>query len=710
MSTHMAIKNGSGQPVAQSLLDRDKLLKSIFRISTFLSAPSNVDDILARVLDEVVETIGFDRGIIRLFDETRQYLETKVVKNYGDEEKKIAFTVALDIDQHVCISTTVAKTGQPMVIEDAATDPRITETDRMLTRIYHRGSMFCAPLKIEGETIGIIAAWCEKETKFFLEEINLFLAFAGQASIIIHAARLFATNEEKIRDLMILQEAVSEMNFLYVRDNSIRDILIRSALRITCADRVLLYFQDLVKDRFFLGDGKKVFYEGKEACEEHIRGSIIAEAIAANASVSRRGNDNTFSPVFKEYPSEVAIPLQIKGRFILVLYLARKEGAYSRDQINILDILVKNTAICYDNAMMHARLSQEAETLKTEVEKLKKREDRLRGFHDIIGESPQMMTLFRVIEDVARHNTNILIQGESGTGKELCAKSIHRHSDRSSRSFVELNCAAIPATLLESELFGFEAGAFTDAKKRKIGLLEYASGGTLLLDEVGEMPLQLQAKFLRMLEDGHIRRLGGTETIPVDVRFIFSTNRDLGKMAREGTFREDLYYRVSVVPITIPPLRERGDDIILLARYYVGVLNKKFGKSVRGFSPDAENVLKAYHWPGNVRELRNIIERMMIMQSVGDIIAPENIPAEIKGIPAQDEFRLLLDHVLLRLPLEGIDFTDVTEQITNDIKRKILMSAVEKCQGNKSKASKLLGISRYKFIREHNKLAKSPAS
>ncbi len=260
------------------------------------------------------------------------------------------------------------------------------------------------------------------------------------------------------------------------------------------------------------------------------------------------------------------------------------------------------------------------------MEKLKEREDSLLGFDNIIGTSTKMDGIFHVIKEVAGHNTPVLIQGESGTGKELIARAIHRQSNRNSKAFVDVNCAAIPGTLLESELFGYEAGAFTDARKKKIGLLDYANGGTMLLDEIGDMSFPLQAKFLRVLEEGHLRRLGGTENIPLDVRFVFSTNRDLSRMVKEGLFREDLYYRISVVPVVLPPLRERGTDILLLAHHYVEEFNRKFRKKVRGFSKEAEQILLAYRWAGNVRELKNIMERVMILQNVGTTILPENLP------------------------------------------------------------------------------------
>jgi transcriptional regulator with GAF, ATPase, and Fis domain len=690
------------------LLDKDKLLKSIFRINTSLTAPSNVNEILTRILDEVVDTIGFDMGIIRLLDETKKYLETKVVKNYGPEEIKIAFSVALSLDEHDCISTKVAKSGQPIAIEDAAKDARITETDRMLTKIYSQGSIVCAPLKIGDDVIGTIAAWCKEETRFFPEEISLFLTFANQMSIIIQNTWLFENNAEKIRQLMILQEAVSEINISRVLDNRILDILNKSALKIAKADKVLVYFLDIEKDRCLVTDGGKVFIEEKNTYDDKIGKSILREAIDKDKIIVRRelsDDPGVTVCVYPGYSSEIAFPFHIKNKFTGALYLAKRSGSYSQGQINILDVLVKNAVTSYDNAIMHSMLSLEAKTLKTEVEKLKEREDILLGFHNILGKSKKMLGLFHVVEEVAAHNTNILIQGESGTGKELIARAIHKQSDRNAKPFVDVNCAAIPGTLLESELFGYEAGAFTDARKRKIGLLEYANGGTLLLDEVGDMGIHLQVKFMRMLENGYIRRLGGTDNIPVDVRFIFSTNKDLVKMVSDGSFREDLFYRISVVPIMIPPLRERGDDIILLARFYVEEFNKKFGRKVKGLSKDAELVFKAYQWPGNVRELKNIIERVMILQSIGNIIMPENLPTEIKTTEHQKQFKIDIDD-FISLLAEGVDYTAVTQKIIAEIKEKILENALEISGGNKTMAAKHLSISRYKLIREQKKIGR----
>ncbi|MHB8093237.1 MAG: sigma 54-interacting transcriptional regulator [Syntrophales bacterium] len=692
-------------PPAELQLDKDKLLQSIFRLSTFLAAPSKVDQILERMLDEVVESIGFDRGIIRLFDASRQNLEARAINNYSREELRKIVSV-INICEHDCIVTKVAKTGHPIAVEVTATDPRMTEMDRMLTKIYDRGSYFCAPLKIGEEVIGIIAAWFNEETKFCPEEINLFVTYANILSMMIHNIRLFEDNIEKIRMLTVLQDCVSRMNASYILNNHILEILAEGALQIAGADKVFVYILDVEKNRCLINDGGKVLIDDQMSYKAEIAHTIIKTAIDDNAFVLRRGNATGAAtrPFFADYPAEIAIPLKIGGKFQGALYLAKKTGDYSPEKIHVLDILVNNASKSYENAIMHSLLSLEANSLKTEVKKLKERENILLGFHNIIGKSEKMLELFHVIKEVAGHDTNILLQGESGTGKELIARAIHRQSNRLAKPFVDVNCAAIPAALLESEIFGYEAGAFTDARRRKIGLIEYANGGTMLLDEIGDMDIRIQAKFLRMLEDRHIRRLGGNESIPIDVRFVFSTNRDLNRMVAEGSFREDLYYRISVVPIQIPPLRERKEDLLLLARYYVEEFNDKFKKTVKGFTEEAERIIILYPWPGNVRELRNIIERIMILHNGGDLIACENLPVEMRNTANKEKMTVQIDDMLPDLSTPEVDFIGTVDRVTKETKKRIIAGAVTLSGGNRSRAAKRLGISRYKLIREEKKL------
>jgi len=689
-----------------SLLDRDKLLKSVFRISKLLGAPVNLDEALKTILDEAVDAIGFDRGIIRLFDDTQKYLQTKVVENYPPDEEIRAFQTNLHIHENDCIATKVAKSGELMVLEDAKNDPRITPLDLWLTNIYEHGTIFCAPLKIESDVIGIIAVWSHRGVKYYPEEINLFLSFASQIGIIIHNKNLFEANAEKIRQLMVLEEVVSSLNFTNVPDEKIYDTIIRSSLKISHADKALIYYSDVNKKTFVIDKGEKIFVNDLKLSVKIPELNVMKKALQTNEIIVVHSHvpAETVDLASAGFTSAIAIPQKIKDKMAGVLYLAKKKGIFSPDEINFLAILVKNVAVAYDNAQMQNLLSEEAKTLKTEVEMLKERESKLLGFHEILGRSKKMLGLFHVIEEVAKHNTSILIQGESGTGKELFARAVHKQSNRNTKAFIEVNCAAIPGTLLESELFGYEAGAFTDAKKRKIGLIEAAAGGTMLLDEIGDMNFHLQAKFLRVLEDGYIRRLGGTENIPVDVRFIFSTNKDLNKMVAQQNFREDLFYRISVVPVVIPPLRERAEDILLIARYFVDEFNVKLRKNVKNISKKAEIALKNYSWPGNVRELKNIIERVMILQNVGHEINIENLPSEIKTGKYHKSGDLNLDFLLSQLTVEKINYNQLTDEIMTGIKREILNKALQINGGNKTKTAANLGISRYKFIREEKKI------
>ena len=302
-------------------------------------------------------------------------------------------------------------------------------------------------------------------------------------------------------------------------------------------------------------------------------------------------------------------------------------------------------------------------------------------FGKIVAESKKMQEVIEITKRVAQSDkTTVLLQGESGTGKELLAKAIHYHSPRAEKSIVEINCAAIPENLMESELFGYEAGAYTDAKKRREGLLESADEGTAFLDEIGDMPLNLQAKILRVLEEGTFTRLGGNKQIKVNLRIIAATNKDLAKDAEEGKFRSDLFYRLNVVPITIPPLRERKEDILPLALYFIKEFNHELKRSFQAISKESAQAMLNYPWPGNVRELKNIIERIMSLHAV-DEIQSAHLPAEIRN------YKKLSHHNLINeLSPQGSFLT--LEELENKYIQKIL----ESTQNNKSQTAKILGI------------------
>ena len=341
----------------------------------------------------------------------------------------------------------------------------------------------------------------------------------------------------------------------------------------------------------------------------------------------------------------------------------------------------------------------EAHQLRREVRQVRRERARQFSFDQIIGDSPAVGRMLTLARKVAESEvSSVLLQGESGTGKDLVAKAIHYGSHRDEGPFVAINCAAIPATLIESELFGYEKGAFTDAKARKEGLFEQAEGGTLFLDEIGELELGLQAKLLRVLEEGTFRRVGGLKDIPLDVRIVAASNRDLRAESEAGRFRLDLYYRLSVIQIDIPPLRERGEDILTLASHYIKQFGErlKLRKKIQGLAPEVAEAFRRYSWPGNVRELRNVIERALILEDE-EIITLEYLPRDLAAQGGRaasasshtsraDAGAHVADAQGFSLPATGLSL--------EELETSLVRQAIERSGGNQTRAAELLGISR----------------
>src|SRR5205823_4087302 len=304
-------------------------------------------------------------------------------------------------------------------------------------------------------------------------------------------------------------------------------------------------------------------------------------------------------------------------------------------------------------------------------------------FSNIIGRSETMLGVFKMIETVAKTNSTILITGESGTGKGLVAQAIHYHSLRREKPFVEINCGALPETLLESELFGHMRGSFTGAESNKKGLLEIAERGTIFLDEIGEMSAVMQVKLLRVLQERRFRRVGGLEELQADIRVIAATNQDLAKLVADGRFREDLFYRINVIPISLPALRDRREDIPLLAEHFLGKYNEQMSKAIAGISQSAMDLLLQHDWPGNIRELENVLERAVALESTPAILA-ESLPPAVRG-DALRAAPVALD----ALPAGGIDL----EAHVQEIERGYIAQALERAGGVQVKAAELLGMS-----------------
>ncbi|MCC5912369.1 MAG: sigma-54-dependent Fis family transcriptional regulator [Clostridiaceae bacterium] len=363
---------------------------------------------------------------------------------------------------------------------------------------------------------------------------------------------------------------------------------------------------------------------------------------------------------------------------IMITAHGTMDSAIEAMKLGALDYIAKpfdieELKVIIKKALRIGELNEEVSYLREELEK--------NTGKTIIGNSGAMKEILKMIERVAKTNATILILGESGTGKEIIANTIHYNSDRSKKPYIKVNCGAIPENLIESELFGYEKGAFTGAATRKIGKFERAQGGTIFLDEVGELDLSMQVKLLRVLQEKEVERIGGNERIKVDIRVIAATNRDLYKMVEDGTFREDLYYRLNVIPINIPSLRDRREDIPLLINHFLKKYGEEIGRKNISIDEGAKKKLMDYQWRGNIRELENVMERMLILAE-GNIITEKNIPFEI-SMDKEKQGKFIL-------PSEGI--------VMEDLERDLILQALERTDYNQTNASKLLGMTRHTLL------------
>jgi two-component system, NtrC family, response regulator PilR len=374
------------------------------------------------------------------------------------------------------------------------------------------------------------------------------------------------------------------------------------------------------------------------------------------------------------------------GQFILLTAFASAETAIQALKMGAFDYILKTENFMEElklvviSALENRRLREENTYLRREFKKV-------HGMGNLIGKSKKMQELFKMIEVVSATNSTVLITGESGTGKELVAKAIHLNSQRSEEAFISVNCGAFTETLLESELFGYMRGAFTGATANKKGLFEVADKGTIFLDEIGDTSAAMQVKLLRVLQERTIRRVGGTEEITVDVRIIAATNRDLSEMVAENQFREDLFYRISVIPLELPPLRYRRDDIPLLADHFLARLNASMGKKIDRISDEALKKMEAHEWPGNVRELENAMERAFILETSSEL-SPQHLPDSVATTSRM--------RALTNFPDEGFD----VESYVENLQKSFLEEALRRTDGVQVKAAELLRMS-YRSFRHY---------
>ncbi len=472
-----------------------------------------------------------------------------------------------------------------------------------------------------------------------------------------------------VRDLNALLRISKTANSVRGLEALERQVL-ESIFEVAPADRaaILLCDQGLEEYSSIFGWDRRTGANPAVQVSRTIVSQVLQEGVAVlcNDIPAVEAFSDTQSVLDRHIRSVLAVPLEVFDRVLGVIYLDASDPQvrFDEDHLQLLTAIGSIAASALDNAKRMEWLEEENRRLQAEIN----------VEHNMVGESARMRDVYQFIGRVASSDSTVLIFGESGTGKELVARAIHQNSGRANKPCVAINCAALAETLLESEMFGHEKGAFTGAVAQKKGKLEVAEGGTVFLDEIGELAPSLQAKMLRVLQEREFERVGGTRTIKLDVRLIAATNRDLDEEVKKGRFREDLYYRLNVVSLRMPALRERREDISLLASYFAAKYGKRSGRTVVGISPRARACLLNYEWPGNVRELENAIERAVVL-GTSDLILPEDLPESIleRAAPAG-------------APAEA--FHDAVRES----KKQLIITAVEQTMGNYTEAARLLGL------------------
>lgn len=639
---------------------------------------TSVRDLVARLpraLQGVVPCVAYG---IQIYDEPNQLVRIlsihqtnrPVGAELGVDSAEVQEVVESGYPPSDTPFSLVLETGRPVHIDNLAEEKRFTR----ILDIWRRSgvlSLAYLPLRLNGTLFGALFFGSERPGAFRAATLDLLQIFADHLALAVRSAlnveqidraRIELANErDRLRMLLQLAKAiggtldtVSLMRSIFFEMRKFFSYDFGSVSRYWAETHDLeLLYVDQPHDQPALGQGERIPIENTNSGLAFTRQQTILYRLGRDQS------DLSWSDrVLGQYGYRwiCSIPLTTaRGRLGILNLGGLDENPPTDAQVRFLEQLASHVALALERTLLvdelrslNARLERENLVLQEEV----------RGeqnFEDIVGKSAALAHVLRQVEMVAETDATALILGESGTGKELVARAIHRLSPRKTKPFIKINCAAIPSGLLESELFGHEKGAFTGAIAQKIGRFELANGGSIFLDEVGEIPLELQSKLLRVLQEMEFERLGSVRTIRVNVRVIAATNRDLREMVRKGAFREDLYYRLHVFPVTIPPLRERREDIPLLVRYFVQQSSRRLGRQVTRIPDRMMEAMKAYSWPGNVRELENFIERAVILSKGASLQSP------IIELGASDQT------------------ADATALTMEEAERRIILDALEAC-------------------------------
>jgi formate hydrogenlyase transcriptional activator len=609
-------------------------LEALLDVSEIIAQHRDLNTLFRELAARLNSVVQSDFLALVLHDPEKKVMRLHVLESHLETEKAVGTEHPVENSP----SGWVWQTQQPFVVEDVLTETRFKE---FLTRLKDEGvrSFVSVPLTTAQRRLGSMGFGRVLPQAITDSDVQFMQRVAAQVAVAVDNALNYETSQAYQKELAEQRDRLQvllEINNVLVTSRELSELfrgIVSALTRVIHHDYTSLALLDPATNRLKIHalelDGGSELFKGKEISvspEQTPSGKCMASASPAIF----RGAE------LEQYPAELVrilrekgiaavccVPLITKGRAFGTLNLAsRRIDAFSENDLDLLNRVAAQVAIAVENALAFREIDSLKDKLAVEKLYLEEEIRNEFNFEEIVGESPVIKRALAQVELAAPANTTVLILGDTGTGKELIARAIHNLSPRRERTFVKVNCAAIPSGLLESELFGHERGAFTGAINQKVGRFELADRGTIFLDEVGDIPLELQPKLLRVLQEQEFERLGATRTVRVDVRVVAATNADLSRLVAEKSFRSDLYYRLNVFPIQIPALRDRREDIPLLVRYFVQKFSRRMNKTVLYVPSEAMDTLVSYAWPGNIRELENLIERAVLLSPGKDLRVP----------------------------------------------------------------------------------------
>ncbi|HWQ32297.1 MAG TPA: sigma 54-interacting transcriptional regulator [Blastocatellia bacterium] len=656
------------------------------RVHPALSSVIDVDRFLQATVNEVGKRLGVDR--VNIVMPTREGGFRVSYEYRADDQLRSG--VGVNIPDYLIPTDRMREwlpQARPYAVNDTSEAPIWIRT---ACQLIGTRSILIVPFVFNQELLGVMALhYCYSPHEWTEFETGLVSWLGQQITIGLIYTRLYAEKEKEVEITKLLLEISNEIN---TRNDfsEITAFVIDKALELLRADYGCIGVLDTAEEQLHFEELRsRRGFDLRKSVEARFRGArsirlpdhpLVREMIAEGSVLKLEHSRQSLlaryllSNIIKGESALIA-PITVRDRTFGIVGLVwhNEDRRFSNYETQLLTGISTQLGVAL-----------EKDRLAAEVIRLKRELNDVRSGERIIGSSAPIRRAIEMALSVADSQTTVLLQGESGTGKELIASLIQFNSGRASRPFVKINCGAIPQALLETELFGHERGAFTDARSRRIGRFEEASGGTLFLDEIGEMSLAAQVSLLRVLQDGEFTRVGGTEVIRTDVRVIAATNKDLEREIAEGRFRRDLYYRLNVYPIHLPPLRERPEDIYPLVAHFIDRYQQRSGRRVQGISDRALNILKGYSWPGNVRELENCIERAVIV-AAGRLITEHDLPDNIRAQASVGQSSLI--ELSIPTPME-------------DVERRVIEQTLIHTSGDKAKAARLLGIGRKTLYRK----------